>query len=222
MTDETIITQKINEIAATADHYPGVVIVLNIRTRSVVYMSQRGLELLKTSPEELEALGPDYHNRFFNPDEAEEYVPKIFGLLEQNDLQHVVSFFQQVRTSHSPDWSLYFTTVRLLARGADGLPLLIISCAHPVDPASHVAGKVQRLIDENNFLRRHHHKFAQLTRRECEVLRGLALGKTAADIAAELAMSVQTAETHRRNIRQKLQPESGFELGQYARAFNLI
>jgi DNA-binding CsgD family transcriptional regulator len=222
MTDEEIITQHIAAIATTADRYPGVIILINLRTQTVEYMSQRGLELLQTTAEELKAMGPAYHGRFFNQAELTEYAPKIFGMLEQNDDHTVVSFFQQVRTTQSPDWSLYFSTARLLCRGTDGLPLLIISTAHPVEPASHVAGKVQRLIDENNFLRRHHHHFARLTPRERAVLREMALGKSSQDIADALVMSIKTAETHRRNIRQKLHSASTFELGQYARAFDLI
>ena len=55
-----------------------------------------------------------------------------------------------------------------------------------------------------------------------EVLRLLALGHTAPQIGAELFLATQTIETHRRNLRHKLQAESQFELGQYARAFDLI
>jgi|SRR6476661_14221 len=222
MTDEETITHRIAEIAATADLYPGVIILLNIRTGSVEYMSQLGLMLLSTSTAELRAMGPAYHSRFFSQAESEEYGPKVWSMLAQNDTSLVVSFFQQVRASPTADWGLYFSTARLLARGQDGLPLLIISSAHPVEPASHVAIKVQRLLDENNFLRRNAATFAGLTARERLVLRELALGKSAQEIASTMVISVQTAETHRRNIRRKLRVSSVFELGQYARAFDLI
>ena len=224
MNDAYLIKAKIREIAATADCYPGVVIVHNSRTQSVEYMSARGLALLQTTPAELHALGSAYYTRFFNAQEAEHYVPRIWELLNQNDPDLIVSFFQQVRTTQSPDWSWYFSTMRLLLRGTDGQPLLLICMASPIGPDAHLAVKVnmQRLLDENNFLRTNHTRFATLTSREREVLRSLALGYSAPEIAARLFISPQTAETHRRNLRRKLQADSAFELGQYARVFDLI
>ncbi|MCC2546805.1 LuxR C-terminal-related transcriptional regulator [Hymenobacter sp. BT175] len=222
MTDEELITQKVAEVAATADLYPGVVIVLNIHTSSVEYMSKRGLLLLRTSMAELRAMGPDYHVRFFNQEEAQDYVPLLFGIMEKNDFETVISFFQQVRTTEGPEWSWYLSTIKLLAQDTQGQPLLFICFASPIDPSSHVTAKVQRLLDENNFLRTNHHKYALLTRRECEVLQLLALGKSSQEIALMLSVSAQTAETHRRNIRHKLELHSTFDLGMYARAFNLI
>ena len=86
----------------------------------------------------------------------------------------------------------------------------------------HATTKVQRLLDENTFLRRHAARFATLTARERQVLGCLARSHSSVEIAAALHISVQTADTHRRNIRQKLGATSSFDLGQYARAFNLI
>jgi hypothetical protein len=48
------------------------------------------------------------------------------------------------------------------------------------------------------------------------------LGKSTTEIATELFISATTAETHRRNIKQKLNAPTIFELSQYARAFDLI
>lgn len=224
MTDTNLIANKIREIAATADLYPGVVILLNSRTQGVEYMSVRGLGLLQITLPELRALGAAYHTRFFNAEEAVHYVPRVWELLNRNDPELVVSFFQQVRTTQSPDWSWYFSTMRLLLRGTDGLPLLLICMACPVTPQEHLAIKVnlQRLLDESHFLRTHHGRFALLTTREREVLRRSVLGQSAPEIATELFISPKTAETHRRNLRRKLQAESAFELSQYARVFELI
>lgn len=220
--DYQIIDTKIAEVAATADDYPGVVIVFNTRADDVKYMSARGLRDLGTSMAELKALGAAYYPKFFNPDEAHEYVPKLVDMMQRNDLNYIVSFFQQVRTGPDGAFELYLSTVKVLAQDSVGRPLLLICFSCPIDRESHVTSKVQRLLDENNFLRRHSATFALLTRREREVLRHMALGHSAPDTAKLLHMSVQTAETHRRNIRQKLNASSAFELGQYARAFDLI
>ena len=47
-------------------------------------------------------------------------------------------------------------------------------------------------------------KLALLSDREQEVLKGIAHGKTSAEIADDLYLSVRTVETHRKNIHQKL------------------
>ncbi|KAA9327007.1 LuxR family transcriptional regulator [Hymenobacter busanensis] len=222
MSFQHVVQAKIDEIAATADQHPGIIIIHHVHHRTVEYMSAMGLALLQTTQEELLALGADYHSRFFNAEESAEYVPKIWALVAQNDFNLIVSFFQQVRTAGCTTWSWFMSTVRLLLRGEDGLPLLIISYSCPIDADSHVTAKVQRLLDENNFLRQNGAAYSRLTLREREILRLLALGYSAREIAQGLFISVQTVETHRRNLRQKLGADSLFELGQYARAFDLI
>jgi DNA-binding CsgD family transcriptional regulator len=222
MKNDYLIEQKVREIAATADQYPGVVIMHSLAYNRVEYMSARGLALLGTTLPELRALGPGYHERYFNPQEAHEYVPKLFQLMERNDLNYTVSFFQQVRTGPNESFEWYLSASRIVERNVEGQPLLSLTMAQVIDPASHITHKVQRLLDENTFLRAHCGQFATLTNREREVLRAIALGESAPEIAERLFISPQTAETHRRNLRRKLRVESAFELGQYARAFDLI
>ena len=55
-----------------------------------------------------------------------------------------------------------------------------------------------------------------LTEREVEVLRRIALGHTNREIADQLYLSVRTVETHRQHIQQKLRLSSRAELVQYA------
>jgi two-component system, NarL family, response regulator NreC len=55
-----------------------------------------------------------------------------------------------------------------------------------------------------------------LTEREFDVLRRLALGHTNAEIAAQLHLSVRTVEAHRARLQQKLSRPSRAELVRYA------
>ena len=55
-----------------------------------------------------------------------------------------------------------------------------------------------------------------LTEREVEVLRLIALGHTNAEIAAQLYLSVRTVESHRAHIQQKLGRATRAELVRYA------
>jgi two-component system response regulator NreC len=61
-----------------------------------------------------------------------------------------------------------------------------------------------------------------LSAREVEVLRLLALGHTNGEIAAELYLSVRTVESHRAHIQQKTRRTSRAELVAYAREHGLL
>jgi two-component system, NarL family, response regulator NreC len=61
-----------------------------------------------------------------------------------------------------------------------------------------------------------------LSAREIEVLRLIALGHTNTEIAAQLFLSVRTVESHRAHIQQKTQHSSRAELVAYARENGLL
>jgi two-component system, NarL family, response regulator NreC len=61
-----------------------------------------------------------------------------------------------------------------------------------------------------------------LSPREIEVLRLLALGHTNSEIATQLFLSVRTVESHRAHIQQKTQRSSRAELVTYARDHGLL
>jgi two-component system response regulator NreC len=61
-----------------------------------------------------------------------------------------------------------------------------------------------------------------LSEREVEVLRLIALGHTNSEIAEQLFLSVRTVETHRSHIQQKLRVSSRAELVRYALQRGLV
>lgn len=69
---------------------------------------------------------------------------------------------------------------------------------------------------------RFHGPGGDLSVREIEVLRSVALGLTNGEIAAQLNVSVRTVETHRAHIQQKLDIRSRAALVRYARDAGLL
>jgi two-component system response regulator NreC len=61
-----------------------------------------------------------------------------------------------------------------------------------------------------------------LTEREVEILRLIALGHTNAEIGGELYLSVRTVESHRAHIQQKLRRSTRAELVRYALDHGLL
>lgn len=220
---ENIINNAVAEIAAVANKLPGVVIIHDFRDWSVVWMSERGLEVLGLTLKEVTSMtAGEYHSRYFNPEDAKDYVPKLAGLMERNNDSDYCSFFQQVRSSLVEDWNWHMSSVRILARDEEHNPLLSLTIAFPIDTMHLITTKASRLLEENNFLRKNFHQFTKLSKRERDILKLMALGKSAAETAEALFISLHTVETHRKNIRKKLGTSSFFELTQYARAFDLI
>jgi DNA-binding CsgD family transcriptional regulator len=217
------ISESIAEIAAVADKLPGVVIIHDLRDWSVAWMSARGLAELNITLEEITSLtSQEYYSRYFNEEDSKDYVPKILGLMERNVLNEIFTQFQQVRLHEHTDWKWYMTSTMVLIRDDSGKPLLGISLASRIDLMHHMTAKAERLLEENNFLRRNFNQFAKLGNREREVLKYLALGKNAQETADAMFIALGTVETHRKNVRKKLNTTSYFELTQYARAFDLI
>lgn len=223
MKPEQIIKQNIKEVEVYADDLPGVVILHDLRDWSVVWMSNRGLEQLQVSLEEITGFTcTEYHARFFNEEDAKDYVPKLFEMTQKNNLDEIITFFQQVRLHSNSDWTWHMSSCKLLAHDSDGNPLLSITIAFPIDAMNRMTAKASRLLEENNFLRRNFNLYTRLSKREREVLKLLALGKSSLEAAEEFFISLHTVETHRKNIKQKLNTNSYYELSQYARAFDLI
>jgi len=216
------VDEKIQEIAAVADSMPGVIVIHDLPDFSLRYMSPLGLKLLDKNWDDIRGLSnEEYHKRFFNEEHAQYYVPKIVDMITRNH-DEVVSYFQQVRTSKDRAWDWYMSMTKILMRDEHSSPALSITIAMKIDPNHYFTAKAARLLEENVFLRENFDKFARLTKREKEILKLLAVGKSSLVVSRLLNISVTTAETHRKNIKQKLKATSSYDLARYAHAFDLI
>lgn len=218
------IDAQISLMKAMEEHSPSVIIVhLLAPSLTVIYMSKRGLDFLKVTLEELMAMGPEYHPRFFNLEFAKNYAPRIIGLIERNNNDEIVSYVQQVRASEKDDWTWFLSCTKVFMRDDDGNPLLLITNAIPLDAQLYIdSAKAKRLMDENNFLHKNHQAYHSLTKREKEILRMMALGTSSVKMAKRLHISDKTANTHRRNIKKKLKVESNYDIIRFAQAFDLV
>jgi DNA-binding CsgD family transcriptional regulator len=219
---DSLFNQKIQAIKTIADKLPVVVIVLEMNPMVVKYMSPNGLDILGFSLEKIQEMGGAYYDAFFNPEDLADYKPKIIELINSADDKKFVSYFEQVRSSPNHDWKWYLSSAKVFMRNENGQPTHILATASPIDPLHHVTSKVNRLLEENNFLRRNQKIFALLTKREKEILKLMALGDSSVEIACKLYISEQTATTHRRNIRAKLKAENNYDIMKFAQAFDLV
>ncbi len=204
---------------------PCVTIIHDAFDGSVIHISQKGTEQLGSSLKELQEMGTDYHTRFFNPEQSAEYVPQLLKFVSKNNREACFTYFQQVRIQGYEDWQWYLSCSRVFFQedtGAGQKPMLILTMAQHISPDNHFTRKIDRLLEELNFVRSQSRAFGRLGRREKEILKLMAAGITSNEIAETLFLSPHTVNTHRKNIRQKLAIDSSKKLDLYARAFELM
>lgn len=215
--------KKLQAIQNNSEELPAVIIIHELKNLTVEYMSPLGLNLLALNIDDIKGMkGKDYHNKFFNAQDAADYLPKILELIDKGDENKIITYFQQARSSESQEWKWYLSTTKIFMKDEYGRATHIITASCPVDSQHHINAKVNRLLEENNFLRKNHLLFSLLTKREKEMLKFMALGKNSTEIAAIFHISEKTAVTHRRNIRSKLNAQTNYDLVCYAQAFDLI
>lgn len=221
---EQTFEQKLNIFSECAELMPGVVIVHELAEKDfkTVFMSARGLDQLGVTLEELSNMGSKYHERFFNNEDMEDFMVKLRKLIQKKDPKETFTFFQQVKFKDRQEWVWHIGSIRIFQQALDGTPTHLVTVSFPVDRMKHIENKAERLLKENMFFKENLNKFLSLGKRAKEVLRLVALGKSSADIAEELHISIDTVHTHRKNIKKKLKISTSFEFTEYARAYDLI
>jgi DNA-binding NarL/FixJ family response regulator len=63
---------------------------------------------------------------------------------------------------------------------------------------------------------------SKLSKREQEILKLIALGKSNKEIASDLFIAEDTVKTHRKKLKVKLCVDNQYDMVRYAQSFNLI
>ncbi|MCB9637853.1 MAG: response regulator transcription factor [Myxococcales bacterium] len=119
--------------------------------------------------------------------------------------------------------------LRGLRAGAQGYLLKNSSSQELVDSVRSVASGGTYITREiSDRIARHvarnggQHAFTQLSEREFQVLRGLAMGKSCKELAEEFALSVKTIYTYRTRLLEKLDLKNDIDLLRYVLRHNLL
>lgn len=218
---EELVSIKISESASEFEKIPGIVVIHHLESSGVVWMSKNGLDILDTSVSELRKLGEAYHQKYFNIEDAREYVPKILGMLDRNNCNETITFFQQVRRSSMQDWTWYACGIRIFMQNEKGEPYLTVTVALPIETHHYMLKKASRILQENAFKRSNKHLFATLTKREKQILALMSKDHSSPAIASRLNLSVETVKTHRKRIKAKLQAKNQHDIMQFGHAFDV-
>lgn len=186
------------------------------------YMNNWGLERLGTSLYEINALGEAYYEKYFAPEEIVTILQGM-GNLVAGDFDQQYNFFQRVMLHGDTDYTWFYTVCKLVKLGdADGAANKLVLLSSPVVGMSNLISRVTKTLDQDAYIRQHYRKFSELTPREKEIIALLANGRSSAEIADMLFISLHTVSTHRRNIIRKIECHTFAELLRFAMVFDLV
>lgn len=211
---------KLN-IIEIADYLPAGIVINDINCANR-FLNKSSESLLNLTMQASIELGPDYGKQIlYDCTEYEFIYEKVRRFHEQNDDTAILSYFQQLKPigSDKPEW-MYITS-KLFRRvpGEEAHERLLIAC--PVKNMGDMAGKIDKLLDENIYMKKNFHKFSTLTKREKEIIIALTSGQSSNRIAEKLFISRHTVDQHRKNIHKKLEVRNITELIKFARVFEL-
>lgn len=204
------------------DYLPGNVLVTNLNSLSTEYMNSNGCNILNHSTEELAELGPEYFQRFFVPEEMNVFVPNYLKMHQEQNPASIYNFAHRVKTLHESSYKWYFASAKLMytpgSERADKMLLIV----NEVNSAGNIAKKINSVLDESDWMKKHFKQFCLLTKREKEIITLVVSGKSSNAISDILFISRLTVNTHRRNISEKLKVKSFSGLYRFATVFGLV
>lgn len=190
--------------------------------QKIIYMNPWGCEHLGVELEELNMMQTEYYDTFFVQKDMEEIFPKVITYATEGDYTKQLNFFQRVKLYKEEKHRWFYTVCKLLAAKDTTECQKLLMLSSPIEGVGTLMEKVQKVLEENEYISLNYKKFALLTKREKEILRLICLGKSSAGIAEKLFISKQTVATHRKNLLKKLNVQSFAELLRFAMAFELV
>ncbi len=208
-------------IEAVGDYLPGNILVTDLNKLSTVYMNNSGCNILKHSVDELQELGPEYFQRFFVPEEMAVLVPTYLDMQREQDAWRIHNFTHRVKTMDDGSYKWYFASAKLLYTPGQTVADKILLIVNEVNSLGNIAKKLNSVLEESDWLKKNFKKLCRLSKREKEVVGLLAIGKNNAAISDMFGISKLTVDTHRRNIKSKLEIKTFAELYRFAVSFGL-
>ncbi len=187
------------------------------------YMNNWGCEKLGASVDEVNELGAGYYDRYFVKEETYGIFQGMNNYLVLSDFDKQYNFFQRVKLYGDTHYTWFYTVVKVVQINILGkLENKIILLASPVIGMDHLISRVNKTLDQDQYIHNNYRRFAELTAREKEIITLLANGKSSNEIADQLFISAHTVSTHRKNIIRKIECSSFAELLRFAIAFDLV
>lgn len=207
--DNKYTTTEISELI------PGTIHINSLEDFTLQYFDSSGEDVYKCSFEEVRSTRFKMLKDVIHPEDYINIPPQLFKFASEKDNNSIYSFFQRLKGVSEKHYEWYFTSSKISDKG-------LISVSHSIRNLRNHKSQIERILDENIFFKKNFKKFLSLTKREKQILKELAIGKTAPKISEEFFISVNTVKTHRQRIFEKLEVKTFTELYRYAFHFDLL
>ncbi len=196
--------------------FPGWIHLNRLDDLSVFWMSEKMKNDLQVNLNDVVEAGPDFLRSIINQETEKRVIPQILSYLKSGDENDVLGFIQMIRKNKNQPYNPYYTTIK------KSLKFNCLFCQSvPLVNYNNKVGEYINLYGFNEQLEKDFGNFKELTKREKEVLKLIAQGKTNKSVGLILHISELTVKTHRQNIRKKLESNCLQDLIRTAMAFNL-
>jgi DNA-binding CsgD family transcriptional regulator len=128
----------------------------------------------------------------------------------------------RVKPLDESSYKWYFASAKLLYTPGQLISDKIVLIVNEVNSAGVIAKKINSVLEESDWMKKHFKKFCRLTKKEREIIKLLVSGRSSTEISDVLMITLFTVNTHRRNITGKLEIKSFAELYKFALTFGLI
>ena len=198
--------------------------MVNLRPVRVSYMNHWGCEHLGTSADEINAMGDAYYNKYFvKEEEVADAFAGIEKYLNDGDFTKQYNFFQRVKLKQATEFKWFYSVCKMIKmKTIDGVSNKMIMVSSPVEGIDYLISKVNKVLEEDRFIKNNYKIYANLTQREKMIITMISKGRSSKEIASELIISIHTVHTHRKNIIQKTDCNSISALLNFAIAFELF
>jgi DNA-binding CsgD family transcriptional regulator len=182
------------------------------------YLNREGRDWIGLSHGDSNNIERDFNEKFYHPDTIQYELPKVKNFFKNQQLGSIYSNYQQVFNSQIDSYCICLVIFKKFKSVYFGYLTLTI----PISKFVGLNRKMQRIISEEMFRDCHRFQFEQLTERESEILKLLAVGRNNPEISDDLFISRHTVEKHRKNINRKLGIHGFKDILDYAYAFDLV
>ncbi len=180
----------------------------------IEWISNNASKYMPVTPSEVVDIGFEIYERFIHPDTIRDIFPHFMEFYKVGDDREIMTEFQDFLI-YEKYWTKLFTSTMISKEHKSLITITI--------PINDVAQNIwlAKEIKDDPFVRKNFEKYEQLTAREKEVLKLIAVGNTNRQIADQLMISHHTVRTHRNRIFNKLNIKTVAEATHYAHSFNL-
>ncbi len=210
-----------NSLEETGEQLPGIIATFNMHQVCNTYTNTAGCTFLQRERKELQQMGTTYFTEFFIAEEMIWILDIVKKLLVSQDTSSVKTFCHRARPNNKTEWSWYHVNCKLLPSIDGGPTPHLIVMANPANRLQAVTQQLYDRFDIGTIPANAFAIFSRLTLREKEILKLIATGYSNKQIADVLFIASNTVETHRKNIKHKLQAKTITDMMRFVLLFSL-